>query len=73
MVVPAMPMTIHIPEALWRAVQALAPHEGDAPTVNLRTGEECTRTAAMRLDVRTIVKARSHAIGRCSPTDHALL
>ena len=70
---PIVPLTIHLPAALWRAVHALAPHDGDAPTVNLRTGEECTRTAAMRRDARTIVKARSHAIGRCSPTNHALL
>jgi DNA-directed RNA polymerase alpha subunit len=43
-----MPMTIHIPEALWRAVQALAPDEGDANTVILRALEECITASAER-------------------------
>jgi len=47
-VMPAMPMTIHIPEALWRAVQALAPDEGDANTVILRALEECITASAER-------------------------
>ena len=34
-------VTIHLPDALWRAVQALAPQEGDASTVILRAVEEC--------------------------------
>ena len=68
---PIVPLTIHLPDALWRAVHALAPHEGDAPTVILHTGEECARTAAMRPDARMIVTARSHAIRTFSPSSGA--
>ena len=66
-------VTVSIPGELWHAVHALAPHEGAALTVILRAGAEHARTAAMRRDARVIIKARSHAIGRCSFTDHALL
>jgi len=37
---PAVPVTIHLPDELWRAVQALAPHEGDTNTVILRALED---------------------------------
>jgi Bacterial RNA polymerase, alpha chain C terminal domain len=33
-------VTIHLPDTLWRAVQALAPQEGDTNTVILRALEE---------------------------------
>jgi DNA-directed RNA polymerase alpha subunit len=46
MVLSAVPVTIHLPDPLWRAVQALAPHEGDAPTVILRAVEEYVATVA---------------------------
>lgn len=32
--------TIHLPDALWHAVQLLAPHDGDTNTVILRAVEE---------------------------------
>lgn len=68
---PVVPLTIHLPAALWQAVQALAPHEGDPTTVILRAVEECACTAAMPLDAHTIVGARSHAIRRLSPSSGA--
>ena len=37
---PAVPITLHLPAALWRAVQALAPEEGDTNTVILRAVED---------------------------------
>jgi hypothetical protein len=43
-----VPFTIHLPAALWRAVQALAPQEGDATTVILRALEDYVATAATR-------------------------
>lgn len=50
---PAVQVTMHLPAALWRAVQALAPHEGDAPTVILRAVEHYIATAARRQDSRS--------------------
>jgi hypothetical protein len=42
-------VTVHLPATLWRAVQALALHEGDATTVILRAVEEyVTATATHR-------------------------
>ena len=35
-----VPLTIHLPDDLWHAVQALAPQEGDTNTVILRAVEE---------------------------------
>jgi DNA-directed RNA polymerase alpha subunit len=43
---PVVSLTIHLPDTLWRAVQALAPEEGDANTVILRAVEEYVATAA---------------------------
>jgi hypothetical protein len=37
---PSVQVTIHLPDDLWRAVQALASHEGDPTTVILRALEE---------------------------------
>ena len=37
---PTVQVTIHLPTDLWRAVQALAPEEGDANTVILRALED---------------------------------
>jgi len=37
---PVVPITIHLPVAPWRALQALAPREGDPNTVILRAVEE---------------------------------
>lgn len=34
------PMTVYLPDALWRAVQACAVHDGDANTVIIRALEE---------------------------------
>jgi hypothetical protein len=48
MVISAVPITIHLPAALWQAVQALAPHEGDATTVILRAVEEYIAPTAKR-------------------------
>jgi hypothetical protein len=45
---PGVPLTLHLPAALWRAVQALAPHEGDAPTGILRAAEEYVTASATR-------------------------
>ena len=42
---PIVPVTIHLPDALWRAVQALAPGEGDPATVILRAVEEYVTAA----------------------------
>ena len=36
----AVALTVHVPDTLWRAVQALAPHEGDTSTVILRALED---------------------------------
>jgi hypothetical protein len=38
---PVVPLTIHLPDDLWRAVQALVPYEGDTNTLILRAPEEC--------------------------------
>jgi hypothetical protein len=64
MVISAVPITIHLPAALWQAVQALAPHEGDATTVILRAVEEYIASAAKRRGHRSgkyqkLVKALS--------------
>ena len=40
MVMPAVPITLHLPAALWHAVQSLAANAGDANTVILRVLEE---------------------------------
>jgi hypothetical protein len=45
---PAVQVTIHLPADLWRAVQALAPQEGDANTVILRALEEYVTATAKR-------------------------
>jgi DNA-directed RNA polymerase alpha subunit len=45
---PAVPITIHLPAALWHAVQALAAHEGDPTTVILRAVEEYITTSLKR-------------------------
>jgi DNA-directed RNA polymerase alpha subunit len=45
---PLVQITLHLPAAFWRAVQALAPHEGDAPTVILRAVEEYVKAVAIR-------------------------
>ena len=37
---PVTQVTIHLPNALWRAVQALAPEEGDTNTVIVRALED---------------------------------
>ena len=37
------PKHLHLPAALWRVVQALAPHDGDANTIILRALEEGVR------------------------------
>ena len=43
-----VPVTAHLPAALWRAVQALAPQEGDTNTVILRALEEYITATAKR-------------------------
>jgi DNA-directed RNA polymerase alpha subunit len=45
---PTVRVTIHLPNDLWRAVQALAPEEGDANTVILRALEEYITATAKR-------------------------
>lgn len=40
------PLTILLPDTLWRAVQALAPHEGDPNAVILRVVEEYVAATA---------------------------
>jgi hypothetical protein len=45
-------ITIHFPAPLWHAGQALAPHEGDVPTVMLRAVEEYVAAAPKRHDAR---------------------
>ena len=45
---PAVQVTLHLPAALWHAVQALAPHEGDTNTVILRALEEYITATAKR-------------------------
>jgi DNA-directed RNA polymerase subunit alpha len=57
-------VTIHVPDALWRAVQALAPHEGDINTVILRALEEYITATGKRNGQRSgkhqkLVKALS--------------
>ena len=57
-------VTIHFPDALWRAVQVLAPHEGNANTVILRAVEEYVTATAKRRGNRSpkyrrLVKALS--------------
>jgi hypothetical protein len=42
-------LTIHLPEDLWRAVQALASNDGDTNTVILRAAGEYVATAARTL------------------------
>ena len=44
----AVALTIHLPEILWHAVRALAPHEGDANTVILRALEDYITGTAKR-------------------------
>ena len=45
---PVVPVTIHLPNDLWRPVQALASQEGDANTVILRALEEYVTAARKR-------------------------
>ena len=57
-------IAVWFPTALWRAVQALASHEGDATTVILRAVEEYVAAAAKRRGRRSgkyqkLVKALS--------------
>jgi len=60
-------IAVWFPTALWRAVQALASHEGDATTVILRAVEEYVAAAAKRRGRRSgkyqkLVKALSTPI-----------
>ena len=61
---PAVQVTMHFPDGLWRAVQALAPHEGDINTVILRALEEYITATGKRNGQRSgkyqkLVKALS--------------
>jgi len=64
---PVVPVTLHLPDDLWHAVQA-APHDGDAPTVILRGVEESVATAAKSQDnqpgkCRDLVRTLSTPVG----------
>ena len=48
----AVPITIHVPAALSRALQALAPREGDPNTVIHRAVEEYVTAAAQKQSCR---------------------
>jgi hypothetical protein len=56
--------TLWLPDRLWRAVQALAPHEGDTNSVILRAPEAYIAPTGKRLDGHGTVRARSSAIPR---------
>jgi DNA-directed RNA polymerase alpha subunit len=43
-----VPLTIHLPNDLWRAVQSLATHDGDTNTVILRALEEYVTASSKR-------------------------
>ena len=59
-----VPITIHLPEALWRALQALASHEGDAHTVILRAVEDPITSTGKRLDAGGPVRPGSSTTQR---------
>lgn len=59
-----VPATLHLPDDLWHAVQALASQKGDPTTVIRRAGEEYVTPPGKRLDARRTVSARSGAIPR---------
>jgi len=61
---PAVQVTLHLPDDLWRAVQALAPQDGDTNIVILRALEEYITATAKRWGHRSgkyqkLVKALS--------------
>ena len=62
--IPVVPVTIHLPDTLWRAVQALAIDEGNTNTVILRALEAYITATGKRLDARGTVRARSSVIPR---------
>lgn len=57
-----VPITVHLPEALWRALQALAPHERNANTVIRRAVEDPITSTGKYLDAGGPVTAGSNTI-----------